>query len=187
MKVLVSGGGGFLGRYTVNRLLQRGHSVRVIIRPSSPRPAWAGAVEFFCADLRAHDNLVPAFEGVDAVLHLAAATSGNEDVQFSSTVVATERFLAAMSQSSVKRLVLVSSLVIYDWAEARACLDETTPPVSNPYDLGAYTIAKVWQERVTFRMAQAQGWSLTILRPGLFGGQVMRKLLGWVGVSDHCN
>ena len=91
MKILVSGAGGFLGRYAVNRLLQSGHTVRAIVRPASPKPPWAGGVEVFYADLRAHDNLVSAFEGIDAVLHIAAATSGNEDVQFASTVVATER------------------------------------------------------------------------------------------------
>ena len=34
MKVLVSGAGGFLGRFVVQRLLERGHSVRAIVRPS---------------------------------------------------------------------------------------------------------------------------------------------------------
>src|SRR5690348_1110877 len=107
MKVLVSGGGGFLGRAVVACLLERGHAVRAIVRPSSQKPPWPDTVEVFRADLRVEEDLAPAFDGVDAVLHLAAATSGNEDTQFSSTVVATERFLEAMSKSTVKRLVHV--------------------------------------------------------------------------------
>lgn len=170
MRVLVSGAGGFLGRHVVDRLLERGHEVRAIIRPSSTLPKWSRAVDVFRADLRSHDNLFLAFEGVDAVLHVAAATSGNEDVQFASTVVATERFLDAMAKSSVRRLVHVSSLVVYDWARADAILDEDTPLLDEPYDMGSYTIAKVWQERVVSRFARAHSWELTIMRPGFIWG-----------------
>jgi|EndMetStandDraft_2_1072991.scaffolds.fasta_scaffold15389_3 nucleoside-diphosphate-sugar epimerase len=170
MKVLVTGGGGFLGRAVVNRLLERGHEVRAIVRPSSPTPSWPATVEVFRADLRVQEDLVPAFDGVDAVLHLAAATSGNEDMQFSSTVVATERFLDAMAKSAVKRLVHVSSLVVYDWSKATSCMDETTPLEANPYAMGGYTIAKIWQERVVSRIAAAHSWDLTIVRPGFIWG-----------------
>ena len=76
MRVLVSGANGFLGRYVVDRLSQRGHTVRAIVRPSSNVPNWPSEIETFRADLRTHDSLVSAFEGIDAVLHLAAATSG---------------------------------------------------------------------------------------------------------------
>ena len=40
MRLLVTGANGFLGRYVVARLLERGHYVRAIIRPASPEPAW---------------------------------------------------------------------------------------------------------------------------------------------------
>src|SRR5215468_10694870 len=133
MKVLVSGAGGFLGHYVVASLLKRGHSVRAIIRPTSPDPSWAGEVEIFRADLRVHKTLVTAFDGIDVMVHLAAAVSGDEDVQFTSTVVATERLLDAMSRSSVKRLVHVSSIVVYDWGRARGVMDEETPLLSDIY------------------------------------------------------
>jgi nucleoside-diphosphate-sugar epimerase len=170
MKVLVTGGGGFLGRSVVDRLLERGHAVRAIVRPSSPRPRWPDTVEVFRADLRVEKDLAPAFNGVDAVLHLAAATTGNEDLQFASTVVATERFLDAMAKSAVKRLVHVSSLVVYDWSKARSCMDETTPLENDPYAMGGYTIAKIWQERVVSRIAKTHSWDLTIVRPGFIWG-----------------
>ena len=170
MKVLVTGGGGFLGRAVVDRLMQRGHQVRAIVRPSSPRPPWPDEVEVFRADLRVEPDLMPAFEGIDAVLHLAAATSGNEDIQFASTVVATERFLEAMAKSAVKRLVHVSSLVVYDWSKVRSCMDEETPLEANQYTMGGYTIAKIWQERVVRRLAKNHSWKLTVVRPGFIWG-----------------
>jgi len=178
MKVLVSGAGGFLGRHVVDRLLKRGHSVRAIVRPASETPEWNGAVERFRADLRASDRLLAAFEDVDAVLHLAAAVSGNEDVQFTSTVIATEKFLDTMAKSSVKRLVHVSSLVVYDWSRAKGVMAEDTPLLKDIYDMGAYTIAKVWQERLVLRRAKANAWDLTILRPGFIWGRDHAQIAG---------
>jgi nucleoside-diphosphate-sugar epimerase len=178
MKMLVSGAGGFLGRSVVDRLLERGHEVRAIVRPSSSKPPWPDTVEVFRADLRVQDGLVSAFDGVDAVLHLAAATSGNEDTQFASTVVATERFLDAMAKSTVKRLIHVSSLVVYDWSKARSCMDEKTPLENNPYAMGGYTIAKIWQERVVSRFAKKHSWDLTIARPGFIWGEGHAQIAG---------
>jgi UDP-glucose 4-epimerase len=178
MKVLVTGGGGFLGRSVVDHLVKRGHVVRAIVRPTSPKPAWPDEVEVFRADLRVEKDLVPAFDGVDAVLHLAAAVTGNEDTQFASTVVATERFLEAMAKSAVKRLVHVSSLVVYDWSKAKSCMDEQTPLENNPYAMGGYTIAKIWQERVVTRFAKKYSWDLTIARPGFIWGEGHAQIAG---------
>jgi|SRR5579862_2651023 len=178
MKVLVSGAGGFLGRATVNSLLKRGHTVRAIVRPSSLVPAWPEGVEIFRADLRVEKDFAPAFEGVDAVLHLAAAVTGTEDTQFASTVVATERFLGAMAKSAVKRLVHVSSLVVYNWSKAGPCLDEKTPLETTPYAMGGYTIAKIWQERVVSRLAAENSWNLTIVRPGFIWGVDHAEIAG---------
>jgi nucleoside-diphosphate-sugar epimerase len=178
MRVLVSGAGGFLGRHVVERLLERKHHIRAIVRPASAVPKWPSEVEVFRTDLRNPDNLDSVFDDIDAVLHLAAATSGNEDVQFSSSVVATERFLDAMARSSVKRLVHVSSLVVYDWARAQGTMDENTPILNNPYEMGAYTIAKVWQERVVSKFARANSWDLTIMRPGFIWGRHHEQIAG---------
>jgi nucleoside-diphosphate-sugar epimerase len=178
MKVLVSGAGGFLGRYVVNRLLERGHIPRAIIRPESPAPTWPRGVEIFRADLRVSNNLLPAFDGIDAIIHLAAATSGNEDTQFASTVVGTERFLDAMGQSSVKRLVHVSSLFVYDWGRAKKVMDEDTPLVASLYEMGPYAIAKTWQERIISRFAQSHSLDLTIMRPGFVWGPQYEQIAG---------
>ena len=178
MKALVTGAGGFLGRSVVNCLLERGYAVRAIVRPSSPRPPWPDKVEVFRADLRVEQDLAPAFDGVDAVLHLAAATSGNEDMQFASTVVATERFLDAMAKSTVKRLIHVSSLVVYDWSGTGSCMDEKTPLENSPYSMGGYTIAKTWQERVVTRFAKEHSWDLTIARPGFIWGEGHAQIAG---------
>jgi UDP-glucose 4-epimerase len=178
MRVLVTGASGFLGRHVVARLLKGGHSVRAMVRPAAHAPDWQGAVELVRADLRSGGELLPAFRDIDAVIHLAAGTSGSEDDQFVSSVIATENFLDVMAKSSVKRLLHVSSLVVYDWTLAKGVMTEDTPLVKDVYDLGGYTIAKSWQERLVERRAKANGWDLTILRPGFIWGPEHAAIAG---------
>lgn len=178
MKVLVTGSGGFLGRHIVEALLKRGHSVHAMIRPHAASPPWPAGVKVVRADLRAPGDLLPAFEGVDAVIHVAAATSGSEDAQFASTVVATENLIKAILASQTKRLVLISSFVLYDWDSASRVIDEETPTAQGIYELGGYTIAKVWQERVVREAAKANGLELTVLRPGFIWGEGHTEIAG---------
>jgi 2-alkyl-3-oxoalkanoate reductase len=175
MKALVTGANGFLGRHVVRALLARGHGVRAVVRPSARMddPGWpASGVDLFPADLRSARNLERAFEGVDVLIHLAAAVTGPEDAQFASTVVGTEKLLGAMAQTGCRRVVLASSFAVYDWSRIQGTLDEDSPVETAPdlYERDGYTIAKAWQERITRRLARQHGWDLTVLRPGFIWG-----------------
>ena len=178
MNVLVTGAGGFLGREVVARLLDRGHHVRAMVRPFADVPEWSRSVDVVRADLRAPPDLRPMLEDIECVIHLASATSGNEDLQFSSTVGGTEKLIEALAVSKVSQIILISSLVVYDWEKAHKCLTEHSPLLAWPYDMGGYTIAKVWQERIFKRAAEAHGWDLRILRPGFIWGPQHTKLAG---------
>ena len=175
MRVLVTGANGFLGRHVVAALRERGHVVRAMVRPAAKLDAlaWPSSVEVFRADLRSAQDLPSAFDGVDTLVHLAAAVTGGEDAQFASTVTGTERLLGAMAHTSCRRLVLASSFAVYDWSAIRGTLDESSPlePVPDLYQRDGYTIAKAWQERVTRRLATEHGWDLTVLRPGFIWGR----------------
>jgi UDP-glucose 4-epimerase len=175
VRALVTGAGGFLGRHVVGALLARGHQVRALVRPAAGLEGlgWPPAVEVVRADLRTARDLEPAFEGVDVLLHLAAAVSGGEDLQFAVAVAGTERLLGAMERTACRRLVLASSFSVYDYSATRGTLDEDSP-LHRPADLyrrDGYTIAKVWQERITRRFAERNGWDLTVLRPGFIWGR----------------
>lgn len=175
MRALVTGANGFLGRHVVAALLARGIEVRAMVRPATRLDAlgWPSSVEIFRADLRSSRELPLAFEGVDVLIHLAAVVSGGEDAQFAGTVAGTERLLDAMVGSACRRLVLCSSFSVYDYSATRAVLDEDAPLQRAPdvYSRGGYTVAKWWQERVTRRYAETQGWDLTVLRPGFIWGR----------------
>jgi len=175
VKALVTGANGFLGRHVVAALLARGHHVRALVRPAAAvdELGWPASVEIFRADLRSARDLERAFEGIEVLVHLAAAVTGGEDAQFAATVGGTERLLEAMSRTPCRRVVLASSFSVYDWSNIEGTLDEDSPvePVPDLYERDGYSIAKSWQERITRRCAERHRWDLTVLRPGFIWGR----------------
>jgi 2-alkyl-3-oxoalkanoate reductase len=176
MRVIVTGAGGFVGRYTVAALLARGHAVTAVVRPGSalPEVLQRPGVELLRADLRqAPAALGEALLGADAVVHLAAGMSGTSRARFDATVLATERLLELMRELRwCGRLVHVSSLAVYGFNQLPrgTVLDEEAPlePCLGRRDDYAWT--KAWQERVVRRLAREAGIETTIVRPGAVYG-----------------
>ncbi len=120
MRVLLTGGAGFIGTHVSARLLARGHHVRVLdsLRPDvhpGLRPVIDGLVVGDVRDAAAVDAVLV---GVDAVCHLAAKVGLGVDVQdlpdyTDSNDRGTAVLLAAMARAGVTRLVLASSMVVY--------------------------------------------------------------------------
>lgn len=80
MKVLVTGGAGFIGSFIVDELIRRGHTVRIFdsldpqVHPDSHKPAYLNAeAEFIQGDVRDYDAFKKALEDQEAVFHKAAA------------------------------------------------------------------------------------------------------------------
>ncbi len=172
MKVLVTGAAGFLGRQVVRALRQRGHEVRALVRPQTPpsrEPASPG-VEEFRADLCSSPDLQGACEGVQAVVHLAAKMRGDDQSIVDTAVRGTERLLKAMEQMGVKRMVLASSLSVYNWGAANGVLHEDSPLETRPETRDAYTTSKILQEQLARDRCSRRGIALTVLRPGFIWG-----------------
>lgn len=78
MKILVTGGAGFIGSHTVDALLAKGHQVRILDNLQKPvhlkgKPDYLPAeAEFVLGDVRDKSTLTKALEGIDAVYHFAA-------------------------------------------------------------------------------------------------------------------
>ncbi len=178
MNVLVTGANGFLGSHVVASLLQQGHAITAQMRPAAREPDWAKSVTIFRCDLRSPKGLSEALAGIDTVVHVAAATSGSEEVQFASTVGGTEKLLTAMALAQTPKLVLISSFVVYDWKKIQRELTESSPVNNMIYDMGGYAIAKSWQERIVHKHAADTGCKTVILRPGFIWGRDHEELAG---------
>lgn len=124
MRVLLTGGAGFIGQHVLRHLLHRDHSVRVLdsLRPdvhTKPEP-WKppAMVELVVGDVRDAAVVEPALSGIEAVIHLAAKVGLGVDVNdlpdyASSNDAGTAVLLAAMARSGVARLTVASSMVVY--------------------------------------------------------------------------
>jgi dTDP-L-rhamnose 4-epimerase len=123
MRVLLTGGAGFIGRHVLRELLDRGHEVRVLdsLRPDVHRdggPTSLEGAELQVGDVRDRAATERALSGVEAVLHLAAKVGLGVDVNdlpdyASSNDAGTAELLACMARRKVSRLTLASSMVVY--------------------------------------------------------------------------
>ena len=170
MRIAVTGANGFLGCVIIDALQRAGHDAVALVRsPAAAGQLRAGrGLAVRLAPLDDPDALLDALDGVDAVIHAAAAKTGDYATQYAATVTGTERLLAAMHAAGVRRLVGISSFAVYDYdaLAAGALLDEQAPLEAEPTRRDAYARAKLAQEAV-FRGFDGD---LVILRPGIIFG-----------------
>jgi nucleoside-diphosphate-sugar epimerase len=110
MKVLVTGGGGFVGGYVIEQLLKRGYSVRSFGRSPQPKLEARG-VDVLCGDLAAAADVRAACVGMDAVFHVAAKAGvwGSWESFYTPNVLGTRNVVEACRQEGVRRLVYTST------------------------------------------------------------------------------
>ncbi|MFI8292221.1 NAD-dependent epimerase/dehydratase family protein [Streptomyces sp. ms191] len=121
MRVLVTGGAGFIGSHIVTALREAGHEPVVLdallprAHPTAPEPP---AAEFLHADVRDAASVRAALRGVDVVCHQAAMVGLGKDFGDAPDYVGcndlgTAVLLAAMAEAGVRGLVLAGSMVVY--------------------------------------------------------------------------
>jgi UDP-glucose 4-epimerase len=138
MRVLITGGAGFLGSSLANYLAHEGHQVRVIDDLSAGDPAALKDVLFTRGDVRDIPKLWTLLREVDVVYHLAARVSVPESVLYPVEYNAvntggTVSLMTAMRDAGVGRVVLASSATIYGEQPAQPTRESATPQPPNPY------------------------------------------------------
>jgi dTDP-L-rhamnose 4-epimerase len=126
MRILITGGAGFIGSHLADDLLRHGHEVRALDNlspqvhgPDAVRPAYLNSqVELVRGDVRDAAAVGRALDGVDAVFHLAAVVGVGQSMyeieQYTSTNnLGTAVLLQALIERPVERLVVASSMSLY--------------------------------------------------------------------------
>jgi UDP-glucose 4-epimerase len=165
MRILVTGGAGFIGAHLANRLHSEGHYVRVLDNLSSGDPATLDkGISFTRGDVRDIPKLWSLLQGVDAVYHLAALVSVPASVLYPReyndvNVGGTVALLEACRDVGIKRVIFASSATVYG--------DQKTQPVSEdlaPHPAVPYAVSKLAAERYLFTIGRLEGFEAVALR-----------------------
>ena len=168
MKVLVTGGAGFIGSNLVRALLARGDEVRVLDNFSTGNRAnlagLAQDVELVEGELRSYERVHNAVRGVEVVFHLGALGSVPRSVQDPLTsgavnVEGTLNVLLAARDEGVRRVVFASSSSIYG-DQPELPLRETMAP--DP--ISPYGVAKLAAERYCVSFTRVYPFETVVLR-----------------------
>ena len=168
MRVLVTGGSGFIGSHVVDRLLAHGHEPR-IFDLVEPQYHAAADVEFVRGDLLEPESVRSAVRGCDAVIHLAAVSDVNKvlsDPGLAEAVNAggTRIVLEAARLENVPRVVYASTVWVYGSSNGHGPLDEDEP-FTLPGHL--YTATKLAGEMYCSSFGELYGLETTIARFGI--------------------
>ena len=198
MKVLVTGGSGFVAGWVMTQLLERGDAVRATLRSNSSEarirrmlPAAGDRLEFAIADLTDDAGWREAMAGVDAVLHVASPL-GHPGSTEAELVAAAEggtlRVLRAAVESGVPRVVMTSSGAAATPPEgAEGEFDESLWTEPSQKDLDAYRRSKALAERAAWDYMGTQSHTAftTILPGAIFGPLLSADTLGSVGIIQR--
>lgn len=173
MKHLVTGGCGFIGSHLVDRLVNEGHHVIVIDNlsaTSNDKFYFNQQAEYYEYDIRDYEKILPLFEGIDCVFHLAAESRiqpiiDNPRLAVEVNTLGTCNILEAARHHGVRRVMYSSTSAAYGLKNKPPLSEQTQPDCLNPY---SYTkvageelckmYSKMWNlETVIFRYFNVYG------------------------------
>jgi nucleoside-diphosphate-sugar epimerase len=168
VKVLVTGGGGFIGHHIVERLLRDGHAVRVLDNFATGRREnlvpFIDDIELVEGDMQSFERAHNAVRGCDLVCHQAALPSVPRSVadpltSHASNVIGTLNILLAARDEDVQRVVFASSSSVYG---ANDTLPKREDLVLMP--MSPYAVAKQAAESYCRSFATVYGLETVALR-----------------------
>lgn len=165
MKVLVTGGAGFIGSHVVDKLKNKGVNVRVY---DAVMPTFRKDIEYYQGSILDITALSFAMSEIDAVMHLAAVADVKDvfNEPFYSEAINTRgtiNVLEAARKSNIKRVIYGSTTWVYSNAEVNE-VDESTS-LHAPSHL--YTATKLASEYYCQSYSELYGLEVTILRYGI--------------------
>ncbi|GBD24581.1 3 beta-hydroxysteroid dehydrogenase/Delta 5--_4-isomerase [bacterium HR29] len=171
MRILVTGGAGYVGSVLVPKLLERGHRVRVLDRMFWGLPHYAGHpnVELVNADVRRLPEGV--LDGVDAIDHLAGFSNDptaeySPDANWQMNAIATETLAKLAKEAGIRRFVFGSSCSLYDGiCDDGRILDETAAIQPR----GAYATSKRYGEERLLELADDRFEPVILRQATVFG------------------
>jgi dihydroflavonol-4-reductase len=168
MTTLVTGATGFVGSAVLRALLDRGETVRALVRPSSDRRNLDGLpVEIAIGDLTDRQSLAQAVRGCRAVFHVAAdyrLWAARPAELYRNNVVGTRTLLEATGEAGVTRIVYTSSVATLGTLPNGEPADEATPAALDDM-IGHYKRSKYVAEQTVRELVERSGLPAVIVNP----------------------
>jgi dihydroflavonol-4-reductase len=186
MKVLVTGGTGFLGRHLVRRLLEAGHAVRVLARKPSLVQAKLG-VENAAGDVLDRSAVERAVAGTEAVFHFAGRVERGGDATelYRLHVEGIRNVMDAAAKAGARRVVLGSTSGVVGMSDKKDFVAADDAPYAEEHARKfPYYLSKIYAEKMARDIAARTGVELVIARPSLVLGPGDRRLSSTREVHD---
>jgi nucleoside-diphosphate-sugar epimerase len=195
MRIAITGATGFLGRYLVRHLAEKGHHLRCWYRRGSDRAGFenqAGAIEWLPGSLGEEAAARELVRGTDAVVHAAVQWDSPRNrgrgsrrvasVFFGVNLTGSLQLFQAAFEASVPRFVFVSTCAVHEVILDDRPLDEAHPlwPASH------YGAHKAALEAFISSYGLGQGWPICALRPtGIYGLTQPPQASRWYDLVGH--
>jgi len=179
MRVLVTGGTGFVGKPTVGRLVESGHEVRCLVRQTSDSGELeALGCELVYGDVTDRASVLEGMKGCEWVVHLANVYSfwePDRSVYRRVNVEGTRNVMEAALETGASKVLHVSTFVV--WGKPPQCpFDEETPV--GPERFTEYARTKFEGDLVVWELHRERGLPVVMLYPGVVLGAGNPKSTG---------
>ncbi len=165
MKVLITGGAGFIGSHITKQLLDSGNEVVIFddfsTSSKEDTDSRATVVE---GNIKDSKLLAESLKGSDAVIHMASFISVEESVKnpakyMENNVTGTASVLTAMREAGIKKIVISSSATVYGEPKSLPILEDAPLSAANPY-----AASKIAMEVLCESFNKTDGFDVTTLR-----------------------
>lgn len=171
MRILILGGTGFIGQGLTERLLERGHTISLVVHKRLPEKLAKikaknrtkadddGKFKIFNGDILDKNILVEAFKRQDVVVNLVGQICKDKNMFYDLNIFGALNVLELCIENKVKNMILISSCLVYG-ESGETPSKEVDPP--NPKT--NYSLTKLMAEKIYTYFAKKHGFNLSILR-----------------------
>ncbi|MBN1435515.1 MAG: UDP-glucose 4-epimerase GalE [Sedimentisphaerales bacterium] len=166
MRILATGGAGYVGSATVRSLISQGHQVTVYDNLSKGHRASVPAEILITGDIADADQLQQTLteHQIEAVIHFAAFIAVGEstehpNIYYQNNIANSLTLLEAMRRTGVQKLLFSSTAAVYAPIETGSLTEDSPKAPDSPYAFSKFAIERMIQD-----FSQAYGLGYTILR-----------------------
>lgn len=173
MKILVTGGNGFLASNIIRELIRRDFNIRTMVRQSSDMRSLKGVdCELFQGDITDVDDVLKAVKGSDVVIHAAAITSqSNPDYKHYAAVnvKGTRNLIKAAIKYDILKFVFVSTACAFKPGTKTNPGNEKTP-AGYPFTSSGYALSKINAQKMVLEYSRSADIDAVVVNPAFMIG-----------------